>query len=539
MRAAGEAERLRDVRRGRRGGRRRRTRAHRRPAALTASPSSDEAAGAHATGSGGAQLRAPAGRPRAPYTRSGRAATTLDTASTVMTASPRPMTTCQPVIAAASEPSGIGRGTPDGVEADERQRGRRDADEGADAGRDADARQPPRGKHRQGHPERRRSRPTPRRPPCSSTLVPRALTPAVGEEEGLHGDDDRQAEGGRGRTDEHRSQRAPEQVTGRAGPDREVDHLGGEDEDRDQAGQRRRAVVELVPGRPHQAGGDDAGRHDGGARRRSGRRGSRRGRARVAPCRSGICLLHIIRNKDAQAISRPRPPTSESPAGACVGRVTSGARSPCTVLLARRTIRVRGEVHGGERPGVDPHPLQPGQARADRLGHDRLDRVAVAHGHPDGVRAVRGLDLGVEGAHPADDPLGHLREGLGREDVVAVGRSPPPGRPGRRATAASLAASASESPVQRAVVALPQPVVDAHVVTGQRDGCRLEAPLQGAGDGPRDGQRSAAARPPCAACSRPVSVRPDPCGPPGEHSLRVGGRVPVAQEQDDGHESPL
>ena len=51
------------------------------------------------------------------------------------------------------------------------------------------------------------------------------------------------------------------------------------------------------------------------------------------------------------------------------------------------------------RPGVDAHPLQPGQAGADGLRDHRLDGVTVAHRQPDGILAVLGLDVGVEGAH--------------------------------------------------------------------------------------------------------------------------------------------
>ena len=171
--------------------------------------------------------------------------------------------------------------------------------------------------------------------------------------------------------------------------------------------------VELVAGRAHQAGRDDTRRRRPPCRPRSGRRGSRRGRARAAPCRSEVSCCTLFATRATSNQPAP-PPTSESPAGACAGRVTRGARSPCTVLLASSTIRLLGEVHGGQRPGVDPHPLQPGQPGADRLGDDRLDRVAVAHGHPHGVRAVLGLDLGVEGTHAADDPGGHLRERLRR-----------------------------------------------------------------------------------------------------------------------------
>ena len=46
-------------------------------------------------------------------------------------------------------------------------------------------------------------------------------------------------------------------------PDREVEHLGAEDEQRDQAGERGGAVVELAPGAA-QGEGDPTGGDDGG-----------------------------------------------------------------------------------------------------------------------------------------------------------------------------------------------------------------------------------------------------------------------------------
>ena len=126
---------------------------------------------------------------RAPCTRSGRTATTLPTASPVMAASPRPMSTCQPTIAVASVSSGIGRLPADGVQADEGQRGHRHRDERRDGGRRRDHRDPlgQHGLERRGRPASRTTRPT---RPISVMLVPSAVMPAVGEQQALHEQDD-------------------------------------------------------------------------------------------------------------------------------------------------------------------------------------------------------------------------------------------------------------------------------------------------------------------------------------------------------------
>jgi len=58
----------------------------------------------------------------------------------------------------------------------------------------------------------------------------------------------------------------------------------------------------------------------------------------------------------------------------------------------------------------------------ERVGEDRLDHIPMAHGDPDGARAVRGQDLGIEGADGGNRPRRHGAQALvgevvaGRED---------------------------------------------------------------------------------------------------------------------------
>ena len=67
--------------------------------------------------------------------------------------------------------------------------------------------------------------------------------------------------------DQHRGERAAEQVPAGAGADREVDHLGGEHERRDQARHGGGTVVEFTAGAPQRdrdtGRGDDARGHRG------------------------------------------------------------------------------------------------------------------------------------------------------------------------------------------------------------------------------------------------------------------------------------
>jgi len=88
---------------------------------------------------------------------------------------------------------------------------------------------------------------------------------AVGEEQALHEEHDTHAEHSRERPDQHRRERPTEKVAAGAGRDGEVQHLGREDERRDQAGHRRSLVVELSTStRERHADADHRGRAGGG-----------------------------------------------------------------------------------------------------------------------------------------------------------------------------------------------------------------------------------------------------------------------------------
>jgi hypothetical protein len=93
--------------------------------------------------------------------------------------------------------------------------------------------------------------------------------PTVGEEQRLDPQHDGHTERTDPRPDEHGRQHPPEQVAAGATGHREVQHLDGEDEGRDQAGQRDLPVVELVTRLAH-ADGDAADGDDAHGRRRAG-----------------------------------------------------------------------------------------------------------------------------------------------------------------------------------------------------------------------------------------------------------------------------
>ena len=111
--------------------------------------------------------------------------------------------------------------------------------------------------------------------------------PAVGEEQACTRNTTLMHSTRGARPDQHGGERAAEQVAAGAGADREVQHLGGEDEGGDQAGHRRGPVVELAAGAA-QGHARPRPRRPRRWRRRSGRRGSRRGRA----CRASLYVEH-------------------------------------------------------------------------------------------------------------------------------------------------------------------------------------------------------------------------------------------------------
>ena len=114
---------------------------------------------------------------------------------------------------------------------------------------------------------------------------------AVGHEEGLDQQHRAHAQHRGPGPDEHGSQRPPEQMSAGAGPDREVDHLAGEDERGDEAGHRGGTVVEFPAG-PAQRQCDAADRDHTG---RDGRRGVEEPVGNVHA--SHPTLLQVVRNK--------------------------------------------------------------------------------------------------------------------------------------------------------------------------------------------------------------------------------------------------
>ncbi len=183
-----------------------------------------------------------------------------------MTASPMPMSTWHADHRGGEVVERDVGGAADLVEDDEEGGRGRDRDQGGRAGADRDQREPLR-EHRLQAAEDQ---------PADDDggdahqhdVGAEGGDAAVGEEQALHEEDDAHAEHGGERADQHRRERAAQEVAAGAGGDREVEHLGGEDERRDQPGHRRGPVVELAAG----AGQRDADAHDrggsGGDRRR-------------------------------------------------------------------------------------------------------------------------------------------------------------------------------------------------------------------------------------------------------------------------------
>ena len=222
-------------------------------------PASDE--GGDATSGGGhvspprrAGDRRPAraGRcARAPYTRSGRVAITAPTASAVMMPSPMPMSTCTPTIdpatapmdtaslppmaysttnASAASTGAANAATPAPIVTDAvvRPSSRRTTQEHAVADERAD----------EGHVD---------------DVQPERRQPAVGEEQALHDEHDGHGQRAGVGADEHGGEHAAEQVAAGAAGHREVEHLRGEDEGRDEArrpGSRGRRASRGHPQRP-------------------------------------------------------------------------------------------------------------------------------------------------------------------------------------------------------------------------------------------------------------------------------------------------
>ena len=174
--------------------------------------------------------------------------------SPVMAASPRPMTVCQPSMRRPPSRRSTGVVPPIAKSTAKTNAATGTVTRAATAAAGADER--PRGQHAPQHDET--SQPTrPRYQAHQGDVGAERGDAAVGHQQRLDQQHDREAQHRGPRADQHRCERATEEVAAGAGPDGEVDHLGGEDEGGDQPGHGRRAVVELAA-RPAQRHRDPA-----------------------------------------------------------------------------------------------------------------------------------------------------------------------------------------------------------------------------------------------------------------------------------------
>ncbi len=187
------------------------------------------------------------------------------TTSPVITASPMPMTVCQPTIATSTVPVSTGAVPPIANRSEKTSAATGHAHQGADRRGRRDHRQPAR-QHRLHGPEDEPADDDADQRHQGDVGAERGDA-AVGHEQRLDQQDDADAQHGGERPDQHGGHRATEEVSAGAGADREVHHLAGEHERRHQAGHRGGAVVELTP-RAAQRHRDSGGRHDSGRDRR-------------------------------------------------------------------------------------------------------------------------------------------------------------------------------------------------------------------------------------------------------------------------------
>jgi hypothetical protein len=180
---------------------------------------------------------------------------------------------------------------------------------------------------------------------------------------------------------------------------------------------------------------------------------------------------------------------------------------------------------------------------ARSVGEDRLDDITVGDGHPDRLRAVRLLDLGVETPYGIQRPGLHLRHRLAGV-FVAVREACRRGLVLDHAPEVLLGQLRQLSAGPRPVPRLAQPLVllDRYAVRRRRDddGRGLLAPLQRRGDDAADldpGRGDAAGE--GLGLTAPVVVETDPGGPAGQDAGRVRRRPPMAHEQDGGHHAML
>jgi hypothetical protein len=191
------------------------------------------------------------------------------------------------------------RQTAHGEEADEGERGDRDRDERADRRGDGD----------QGEPLRQHGLRRAEHQPAAADgddgeerdVGAERADAAVREEQPLHEQHDREAECRGERTHQDGGQSAAQQVAAGAGAHREVDHLRGEDERRDEPGHRGGTVVEFAAGAP-EGQGHPGRRHHAGLHRGGG----------VEPSVGNVhvphtTLLHITCNNRPTGQEHPHP----------------------------------------------------------------------------------------------------------------------------------------------------------------------------------------------------------------------------------------
>ena len=253
----------------------------------------------------------------------------------------------------------------------------------------------------------------------------------------------------------------------------------------------------------------------------------------TAASRSGRAGL-TVRRRPTPDHHRPRHP--------------AGPRSPAAALGPRREHGP--EVGGGgvdgdhERPGggvaddrdrgrVDHDPLEAVQVHAERVGQDRLDRVAVGHRGPDGVGAVLRSELArpSSGWRRPPGPTSRSstpRPGSGRR---TAGAAPRP----KACPCSARAATCRSTPRSRTPPGPARPrsgrrrrraATRACAVCRQRRSGEVTTALTGTA-----AIRAAAS----ATCSLPTSSSTTPGGPPGQDAGRVGGGAPMADQQDRGH----
>ena len=183
-------------------------------------------------------------------------------AATVMTASPTPITTCTASIAGSTVPSGT---VPESASQTAVAAAPATTASQAPAPGDAEQHAAPARQQAPGREHQAADDEAADHAHVDDVRAERAHA-AVGEHEALRRQDDGEHEAGEPRAEQDGGERCAEEVAARAAGDREVEHLGGEDERAGHAEQRHEPVVEPRAG-PVQADADGAGREDRRPRR--------------------------------------------------------------------------------------------------------------------------------------------------------------------------------------------------------------------------------------------------------------------------------